>query len=165
MQLVHVLLIAYCAAARVPSEFNVFTAQSLMRARVRRSADLSKSVPEDEKRYAVVVDAGSSGSRVFMYWWRQLPTAPWQLPTNTRLEFVTNSDGHLATFSTDRHYGGISEAYERAIRVGSRTVFHPTKAALEGYLEPLLTILRCSSRSRSAPQRPYLSGLQCVFLI
>ena len=148
MQLLRVLFLSvFCAAVRANSDLNVelpldSTVQRLMSTRVRRSAELSKSVPEEEKRYAVLVDAGSSGSRVFMYWWRQAPTASWQQPAHTRLEFVTTSSGEMATFNIDKSRGGgISEAYERAAREGregQHKAEHPTRVALESYLSPLL---------------------------
>ena len=145
MQLLRMMFLSvFCAALRAQAELNVALpldsiAQRLMYTRVRRSAELLKAVPEEEKRYAVVVDAGSSGSRVFMYWWRQSPTASWQLPPHTRLEYVTTPSGELATFNIDKSRGGgISEAYERAAREDKRNVEHPTKVALEGYLSPIL---------------------------
>lgn len=148
MSILRVLwVVAFCAAVQTESHFDLIasldaqhsTAQRLLRARVRRSAENAKTVPEEEKGYAVVVDAGSSGSRVYMYWWRQPPNTTWQLLPHTRLEFVTTSDGQMATFNIDRSKGGgISEAYERAAREGNRTAEHPTKVALEEYLAPIL---------------------------
>ena len=173
MQLLPVMFLSvFCAAVRAQAELYVALpldsiAQRLMSARVRRSAELSKGIPEEEKRYAVVVDAGSSGSRVFMYWWRQSPTASWQLPPRTRLEFVTTRSGKMATFNIDKaRGGGISEAYERAATDGQRNVEHPTRVALEGYLLPILNYTAQFIPASKRPTTPiFIYATVCPLLL